>query len=81
MKINLKYKSIVFAFLMAFSMSLFISFILSSINLGYSDSSLFLHSWLKTWSQAFICAFFGAYFFPKGIQRVMKKIHFVDKTN
>jgi hypothetical protein len=44
---------------------------------GYDH--LFLSSWLKTWSQAFICAFFGAYFFPRVIQQIMRRINFVEK--
>ncbi|KOR80269.1 hypothetical protein AM232_18705 [Bacillus sp. FJAT-21352] len=32
-----------------------------------------------TWSQAFICAFFGAYFFPRVIQQIMSRINFVEK--
>jgi hypothetical protein len=45
--------------------------------MGYDHT--FLPIWLKTWSQAFICAFFGAYFFPKVIQQIMRKIDFVEK--
>ncbi|MEI4529264.1 DUF2798 domain-containing protein [Priestia megaterium] len=62
---------------MAFSISLFISFILVSINFGYNGK--FLHTWLKIWSQALICAFIGAYFFPRGIQKIINKINFVGK--
>ncbi|WP_419881509.1 DUF2798 domain-containing protein [Peribacillus sp. B-H-3] len=62
---------------MAFSMSCFISFILVSINRGYDQT--FLPVWLKTWSQAFICAFFGAYFFPMVIHQIMRKINFIEK--
>ncbi|YCI79740.1 DUF2798 domain-containing protein [Bacillus sp. R1-10] len=58
-------------------MSFFISFILVSINRGYDH--LFLSAWLKTWSQAFICAFFGAYFFPRVIQQIVGRINFVEK--
>ncbi|KOR86049.1 hypothetical protein AM233_20015 [Bacillus sp. FJAT-22058] len=32
-----------------------------------------------TWSQAFTCAFFGAYFFPRVIQQIMRRINFVEK--
>jgi len=63
---------------MACSLSLFISFILISINNGYTNT--FLTSWLKTWLQAFIFAFFGAYFFPRVIQKLMRKINFVEKS-
>ncbi|MFB5193434.1 DUF2798 domain-containing protein [Neobacillus sp. KR4-4] len=58
-------------------MSFFISLLLVLINKGYDGK--FLHAWLKTWSHAFICAFFGDYFFPKVIQKIMKKINFVEK--
>jgi Protein of unknown function (DUF2798) len=63
---------------MALSISLFVSFVLVSINFGYDNT--FLHTWLKIWSQAFICAFLGAYFFPRVIQKIMEKINFVEKT-
>lgn len=75
-KLNVKYKNIIFAFLMAFSMSTFITFVLVSLNTGYTQE--FLSVWIKTWSQAFFCAFFGAYFFPIVIKQVMKKINFVE---
>ena len=60
-------------------MSFCITFILVSINFGYDHN--FLLRWLKMWSQAFICAFFGAYFFPRIIQQMMNKINFVEKSN
>lgn len=78
MKISFKFKRIIFAICMAFSMSFFISFILVSINWGYNH--LFLSTWLKIWSEAFVCALFGAYFFPVLIQqKIMSKINFVEK--
>ncbi|WP_413382483.1 DUF2798 domain-containing protein [Alkalihalobacillus sp. 1P02AB] len=61
---------------MAFSMSLFITFILVSLNFGFSNT--FLLTWLKLWPQAFICAFFGAFFFPKLIHQLIKKINFIE---
>lgn len=61
---------------MALSMSIFITFVLVSLNTGYTSE--FLSVWMKTWSQAFFCAFFGAYFFPIIIKQVMNKIHFVE---
>lgn len=76
MNINSRYKRVIFALLMAFSMSCFITFILISISNGYN--SLFLSTWLKTWSQAFVCAFFGAYYFPVIIQKILNKINFVE---
>jgi Protein of unknown function (DUF2798). len=64
---------------MALTISLFISFILVSINFGYS--SMFLQFWSKIWAEAFICAFFGAYFFPKFIQKLINKIDFIEEIN
>lgn len=79
MNISSKYKRIIFAVCMAFCMSVFISFILVSINWGYNHE--FLAAWLKVWSQAFVCALFGAYFFPIFIQKnIMNKINFVEET-
>ena len=63
---------------MALCMSIFITFILVSLNTGYTQE--FLSIWLKTWSQAFFCAFFGAYFFPIVIKQFMKKINFVENS-
>ncbi|MGJ9460672.1 DUF2798 domain-containing protein [Oceanobacillus sp. CF4.6] len=52
---------------MSFSMSLFISFIMVSINVDYN--SLFLQERLKTLGMAFMIAYFGAYFFPREHRR------------
>lgn len=76
MKINSKYRNTTYAFLSAFSMSLFISFIIVSINYGYSSE--FLPRWLKIWPQAFVCAFVGSFFLPKIVQRIMNKIEFIE---
>lgn len=75
MKINKKFEQIVFTFLMALGMSTIISFVLVSINFGYSD--VFVITWLKIWGEAFIIAFPTAYFLPRGLRRVMKVITFV----
>ena len=77
MNINIKYKNIISVFLMALSISFFVSFVLVSINFGYNNT--FLYTWLKIWPQAFICAFLGAYFFPRVIQKIMGRINFVEK--
>ncbi|HWK23101.1 MAG TPA: DUF2798 domain-containing protein [Ureibacillus sp.] len=77
MKINQKYKRAIFALLMAFCMSVFISFILVSLNNGYNAE--FFSAWLKTWCEAFVCAFFGAYYFPVVINKfLMNKIPFEE---
>ncbi|MBD2868833.1 DUF2798 domain-containing protein [Paenibacillus arenilitoris] len=74
MKINKKYEPLLYVFLSALCMSLFISFILVSINTGYND--VFLKTWLRMWSEAFLCALPAAYFFPKGIRKLLKAITF-----
>ncbi|MDT2045527.1 hypothetical protein CHN50_06420 [Priestia aryabhattai] len=78
MRIHIRYKRIIFAFCMALSISCFVSFMLVSINFGYNDT--FMQTWLKIWSEAFVCAFFGSYFFPIGINKLMSKIQFVEKS-
>ena len=79
MKIDKKYEQIVFTFFMALGMSIFISFVLVSINFGYS--SVFVKIWVRVWSEAFVCAFPVAYFLPKGIRKVMNTITFVEKKD
>ncbi|WP_370294685.1 DUF2798 domain-containing protein [Rossellomorea marisflavi] len=78
MKIHSKYRRVITAFVTALCMSIFISFMLVSINFGYD--SHFLLTWLRMWSEAFACAFFGAYFFPKFIQYLISKSHFFENT-
>jgi hypothetical protein len=79
LKIDKKYELIVFTFFMAFGMSIFISFVLVSVNFGYSTD--FLKIWMRIWSEAFVCAFPVAYFLPKGIRILMKTITFVEDKN
>ncbi|MCQ6279284.1 DUF2798 domain-containing protein [Bacillus sp. EB600] len=79
MKINKKYEQLVFTFFMALGMSIFISFVLVSINFGYSHT--FFKIWVKIWSEAFLCAFPVAYFLPKGIKKIMKTFTFVESRN
>ncbi|WMT40808.1 DUF2798 domain-containing protein [Paenibacillus sp. D2_2] len=76
MKINKKYEHIIFTILMGLGISFFISFVLVSINMGYNN--MFMTKWLNMWGEAFICAVPCAYFFPKGIKKVMKRITFVE---
>jgi hypothetical protein len=79
LRMNKKYEQVVFTFFMALGMSFLISFILVSINFGYSN--VFIKTWLKMWSEAFICAFPIAYFLPMGIRKVMQLITFVEKED
>ncbi|KMY51399.1 DUF2798 domain-containing protein [Peribacillus loiseleuriae] len=76
MKINSKYRNTTYRFLSAFSMSLFMSFMIVSINYGYNSE--FLPRWLKIWPLAFVCAFVGSFFLPKIVQRIMSKIEFIE---
>ena len=77
LKINKEYEHIIFTSLMGLGISFFISFVLVSINIGFTG--MFMATWLRMWSEAFICAVPCAYFFPKGIRKIMKGITFVDK--
>lgn len=79
MKIDKKYEHIVFTFFMALGMTFFISFVLVSINFGYSN--IFVKTWIRMWSEAFVCAFPAAYFLPKGIRKLMKTITFVENKD
>ncbi|MFB7156084.1 DUF2798 domain-containing protein [Lysinibacillus sp. NPDC056232] len=77
MKINKIYKSFIYTILTGLFTSCFISFILVSINLGYSHT--FLIHWLRMWGEAFLCAIICAYIFPKIINKLMRIITFVEK--
>jgi hypothetical protein len=79
MKINKKFQQIVFTFLMALSMSFIISFVVVSINFGYSD--IFLKTWIVIWCEAFVIAFPSAYILPRGIKRIMNTITFVESNS
>ncbi|MGE7111170.1 DUF2798 domain-containing protein [Lysinibacillus sp. NPDC047702] len=77
MKINKIYKSFIYTFLSGLFTSCFISFILVSINLGYSHT--FLIYWLRMWGEAFSCAILCAYIVPRIINKLMTIITFVEK--
>jgi hypothetical protein len=79
LRINKKYEQVVFTFFMALGMSFLISFLLVSINFGFSN--VFIKIWLKMWSEAFIFAFPIAYFLPMGIRKVMQFITFVENED
>lgn|GEM_PF-802349 len=76
LKIKKKYEHVLFTFFMALGMSCFISFVMMLINFGFS--SLLLAKWLTAWPIAFALAFPSAYFLPRGIRKLMKKITFVE---
>ncbi|GED69761.1 hypothetical protein BRE01_34630 [Brevibacillus reuszeri] len=76
LKINKKYEHVLFTFFMAFGMSCLISFFMMAVNFGFN--SLLLEKWLHAWPMAFALAFPCAYFLPKAIRKLMKKITFVE---
>ncbi|MGM2749797.1 DUF2798 domain-containing protein, partial [Bacillus cereus group sp. Bce010] len=52
MKINKKFEPIIFNLFMILGISSIISFVMVSMNVGYT--ALFLKSWIKTWAIAFV---------------------------
>jgi len=77
MKINKIYKSFIYTVLIGLFNSCFISFILVSLNLGFSHT--FLIHWLPIWGEAFLCAILCAYIFPRIINKLMTFITFVEQ--
>ncbi|MFC5451274.1 DUF2798 domain-containing protein [Paenibacillus aestuarii] len=76
MKIKKKYELIVFTFFMALGMSCIISFITTLVKTGFHAD--FFGKWPVAWGMSFVIAFPVAYFLPRGIRKVMGKIHFVE---
>ncbi|WP_281272021.1 DUF2798 domain-containing protein [Paenibacillus cellulosilyticus] len=60
---------------MAFGMSCIISFFNCLINFGFQ--SMLLEKWLTAWGKSFVIAFPAAYFLPKGIRKLLRKVQFV----
>lgn len=46
------------------------------LNVGFN--SILSGTWFKSWSVAFVIAFPTAYFSPRAIKKVMRKITFVE---
>ncbi|HHP1115432.1 DUF2798 domain-containing protein [Bacillus cereus group sp. MYBK163-2] len=76
MKINKKFEPIIFNFFMILGISSIISFVMVSMNVGYT--ALFLKSWIKTWAIAFILAFLTSKLLPFVVKKIMKIFTFVE---
>jgi len=72
MKISKKYSNFVFVLLVAFFMSMLMSFLVVLINEGFSGNLIFL--WLKSWAFVFPIAFFVAYLVVPKIRRFVDSI-------
>ncbi|PGW28949.1 DUF2798 domain-containing protein [Bacillus cereus] len=77
MKINKKFEPIIFNIFMILGISSIISFVMVSMNIGYT--ALFLKSWMKTWGIAFVLAFLASKLLPFVVKKVMKIFTFVEK--
>lgn len=69
MKLKKEYTNIAFSVLMGFCMSLFMSFVMTLMNVGFNR--LFLMIWMKSWSIAFISALPAALIFPTFIRKFL----------
>ena len=76
MKINKKFEPIIFGIFMVLGMSGILSFVIVSMNVGYTD--LFLKTWIKTWGIAFVLAFLTSKLLPFVVKKIMKIFTFVE---
>ncbi|MDL2418824.1 DUF2798 domain-containing protein [Bacillus tropicus] len=76
MKINKKFEPMIFNLFMILGISSIISFVMVSMNVGYT--ALFLKSWLKTWAIAFVLAFLASKLLPFVVKKIMKIFTFVE---
>ncbi len=72
MKIPKKYANFVFILLVAFFMSMLMSFVIVLINIGLKTDFIFL--WLRSWGFAFPIAFCVAYLVVPRVRRFVDKI-------
>jgi hypothetical protein len=72
MKISKKYSNFVFVLLVAFFMSMLMSFVIVLINIGFSADLISL--WLKSWAIAFPIAFCVGYLVVPRIRRFVDNI-------
>jgi hypothetical protein len=72
MKINKKFESYIFTTIMAFGMSLMMSFIISLMNIGFVDH--FFSIWIRAWIPAFFIALSPAFFMGKLAKFVLSRI-------
>ncbi|MDR4328289.1 DUF2798 domain-containing protein [Bacillus pseudomycoides] len=76
MKINKKFEPVIFSIFMILGISFIISFVMASMNVGYTD--LFLKSWMKTWGIAFVLAYLASNLLPFVVKKIMKIFTFVE---
>ena len=72
MKINKKFEPYIFTFIMAFGMSLMMSFIILLMNIGFVDH--FFLIWISAWIPAFFIALIPAFFMGKLAKFVLSRI-------
>ena len=72
MKLNKKFEPYIFTVIMAFGMSIMMSFIISLINIGFVDN--FFLIWIRAWIPAFFIALIPAFFMGKLARSVLSKI-------
>ncbi|MEY9973636.1 hypothetical protein ABH966_004036 [Lysinibacillus sp. RC46] len=76
MKINKKFEPLIFSVLMILGISSIISFVMTSMNVGYT--SLFFKSWMKAWGIAFVVAFLASNLLPFVVKKIMKIFTFIE---
>jgi hypothetical protein len=72
MKLNKKFEPYIFTIIMAFGMSLMMSFIISLMNIGFGDH--FFLIWIRAWIPAFFIALIPAFFMGKVARFVLSRI-------
>jgi len=76
LKINKKFEPLIFSIFMILGISSIISFVMTSMNVGYT--ALFLKSWFKAWGIAFVVAFIASNLLPFGVKKIMKMFTFIE---
>ncbi|MFJ7979885.1 DUF2798 domain-containing protein [Lysinibacillus xylanilyticus] len=76
MKINKKFEPLIFSIFMILGISSIISFVMTSMNVGYT--ALFLKSWMKAWGIAFVVAFIASNLLPFVVKKIMKMFTFIE---
>ena len=72
MKINKKFEPYIFTVIMAFGMSIMMSFIISLMNIGFVDN--FFLIWIRAQIPAFFIALIPVFFMGKLARSVLSKI-------
>ena len=72
MKLNKKFEPYIFTIIMAFGMSLMMSFIISLMNIGFVDHFFLIR--IRAWISAFFIALIPAFFMGKLARFVLSRI-------